>query len=337
MKFVTFTLICIVCVVRTYGADSAQTTRLDQENATWSRSIYFRGFDPTTREKLTDETLAQFGSGLERNGIRYAYIFSGPYQKDGHLPPYAFSARARESVAFLKKAHPKIKILPWIGGVEGKTVFLEDAAWVRNSIQDTARLIESIPFDGVHVDIEYVLFPKKNASTAPLGEYDAGWIRFHRKLRETLPRAFISTVVVSSAPDTKPWKHKHSTKDLTEASRVVDQVVFMYYETGLHDPKTYRENMRMQLRQIDGMKDELGKKSPQYLFGIGTFKSEKQLTNYRDMRLENVSTTLSTLREIVEKDFPYKRLIDGLAIYCEWLTGPEDWNQIRTQWTGRVH
>lgn len=329
-------IVALLCIVQAHNADGAESIRLGQENAAWSRSIFFRGFDPTTKEKLTNETLARFASDLERNGIRYAYIFSGPYQKDGHLPAYAFSARARKSVAFLKKAHPKLKILPWIGGVEGKTVFLEDAAWVKNSLHDTARLMGSIPFDGVHVDLEYVLFPKTNASTAPLEAYDADWVRFHRKLRETLPHAFISTVVVSSAPGTNPWKHKHSPKDLRDVSRVVDQVALMYYETGLHDHEAYRENMRLQLRQIEGMKDELGKKAPQYLFGIGTFKSEKRLRRYRDMRFEDVSVTLTTLRKLMEQDFPAKRLIDGLAIYCEWLTGPEDWKQIRTQWTGHT-
>ena len=330
MKIV-FLIIC--WLVRPNAAAATESELLGQENAAWSRSIFFRGFDPTTKERLTDKKLAEFASRLERNGIRYTYIFSGPFQKDGHLPAYAFSERTRASVEYLKKMHPKVKILPWIGGVEGKTVFLEDAAWVKNSLKDTAKLVGSIPFDGVHVDLEYVLFPAPSTFVIPEKDYDAGWAQFHKKLRDALPCTFVSTVVVSSSLETRPWKHKHSVADIVEVSRVVDQLSFMFYETNLHELEAYRENIRSQLQQIRNMKDELGKKAPQYLFGIGTFKSEGSLKTYRDMRLENVPGTLAILKELTREVSPLKRIIDGLAIYCEWLTDPEDWRQIRTQWT----
>jgi GH18 family chitinase len=303
-----------------------------QENAVWTGSIFLRGFDPTTQEKLTDEKLIALAERLKHNSIRYIYAFAGPYQKDGHLPNYAFSARARASIALLKKTYPSLKILSWIGGVEDKTVHLENETWRETSIQETAKLMASVPFDGVHIDLEYVLFPKKSASTTPTDQYDSGWVRFHEKLREKLPNAFLSTVVVASPPGTQPWKHKHEMKDLIETSRAVDQVAFMYYETHLHDMDSYRENMRLQLEQIQQMKAALGVKTPEYLFGIGTFKNDKALKSYRDMRFENVSTTLTILDELISKFPPSARLIDGLAIYGDWTTKPEDWAQIRKLW-----
>jgi Glycosyl hydrolases family 18 len=304
-----------------------------QENAIWAGSIFLRGFDPTTQETLTDEKLTTLAERLKHNGIRYIYVFAGPYQKDGHLPSYAFSTRARASIAFLKKTYPSLKILSWIGGVEDKTVHLENETWRETSIQETAKLMASVPFDGVHIDLEYVLFPKRSASTTPTELYDSGWVRFHKKLREKLPNVFLSTVVVSSAPGTRPWKHKHQMKDLIKISRVVDQVAFMYYETHLDDIDSYRENMRLQLEQIQQMKTALGIKTPEYLFGIGTFKSDKTLKSYRDMRFENVITTLTTLDGLINKLSPSARLVDGLAIYGDWTTKPEDWAQIRELWT----
>src|ERR1700722_10220697 len=74
------------------------TDALGQENATWAKSIYFRGFDPITKEKLNDKMLTDFAEELKRNRIRFAYLFAGPYQNDGHLPPFVYSETARKSI-----------------------------------------------------------------------------------------------------------------------------------------------------------------------------------------------------------------------------------------------
>ena len=121
-------------------------------------------------------------------------------------------------------------------------------------------------------------------------------------------------------------------KDLIEVSRVVDQIAFMYYETHIHDADSYRESMRLQLEQILKIKADPTVRAPEFLFGVGTFKSEKVLNSYRDMRFENLSNTLTILNELMNKTSPSMRLIDGLTIYSEWTTAPEDWVQIRKLW-----
>src|SRR5258708_2057540 len=110
------------------------TEALGQENATWAKSIYFRGFDPTTKEKLNDKVLSDFAKQLNRNRIRFPYLFAGPYQNDGHLPPFVYSETA-----------------------------------------------------GIHIDIEYVMFPHADASTSNIPEYGKNWILFHKRLRSALP------------------------------------------------------------------------------------------------------------------------------------------------------
>ena len=79
-------------------SSSANTPPVGQENAIWAKSIFFRGFDPSNREKLTDKKMVEFAARLKNNGIRYAYIFSGPFAKDGHLPEYPFSAHAHNGL-----------------------------------------------------------------------------------------------------------------------------------------------------------------------------------------------------------------------------------------------
>jgi hypothetical protein len=149
--------------------------------------------------KLKGKTADEFATSLKRRRIRYAYIFSGPYQKDGHLPSFAFRAHVRDSILRIKKVNPELKVLSWIGGVESKTVLLESETWLAHSIQDTARLLKTMPFDRVHVDLEFAAF----LGAAPK-EYASNWVRFFKRLRGDLPSAFISTTVVSSASGNSP-------------------------------------------------------------------------------------------------------------------------------------
>ncbi len=108
------------------------------------------------------------------------------------------------------------------------------------------------------------------------------------------------------------------------AGIAVDQVAIMFYDTNLHSPDAYQENMKLQLRQIRSMKAELGGKAPHYLFGVGTFKNMGVLRSYRDMRFENVHFTLRTLSSLLREISPSRSLVDGLAIYCEWEATAED-------------
>ena len=113
-----------------------------KENASWIKSTYFRGYDPITKKLHSTKDVEQLAERLKTNNIKYAYIFAGPYQKDGHLPDYAFSKKAKESIAILKKIYQEVKILLWIVGVQNKTIYLERTEWVKNAISDKVRLIK---------------------------------------------------------------------------------------------------------------------------------------------------------------------------------------------------
>lgn len=301
-----------------------------KENATWIKSTYFRGYDPVTKKNLTSKDVESLALRLKANHIRYAYIFAGPYENDGHLPNYAFSQKAKSSIAILKRIYPELKIFPWVGGIQNKTVHLERPNWVKNAIADTAKLIKAMPIDGVHLDFEYVLYPDskfndKKLNTDNYGEY---WVKFHKLLRLTLPKAFISSVVVSTASDTKPWKHKHSLNEIKELSSIVDQMSFMFYETSLMEMKVYRDSLKEQLQQIKDLKS-LGQNQSEYLIGLGIFSEEKKLQSYRDLGFGNLSVALKLLQETEHEISQKKSIVDGLAIYCEWMTTDLEWDQLR--------
>jgi hypothetical protein len=303
-----------------------------KENATWVKSIFFRGFDPTTKKKLTLKDVEDLAMRLKANHIRYAYIFAGPYENDGHLPSYVFSQQAKESIKILKRIYPELKVLPWIGGIQNKTVHLERVDWVKNAISDTAKLFKELSLTGIHLDLEYVLYPSPafNRNKLDPSNYGVHWVKFHKLLRLALPNKFISSVVVSTASGTKPWKHKHPLKEIKDVSLIVNQISFMFYETNIHELKTYRENLKEQLKQIKDLKSELKEKSPQYLFGVGTFSDQKSLQGYRDLRFENLPTTLKLEKELEQEISPKVSIVDGHAIYCEWMTTEQEWKELRS-------
>lgn len=303
-----------------------------KENATWIKSTFFRGFDPVTKKKLVVRDIEDLATRLKNNHIRYAYIFSGPFDNNGHLPEYVFSKQAKESITTLKKVYPELKILPWIGGVQNKTVHLEQPEWVKNAINDMMKFVKDVSVDGIHLDLEYVLYPEKkfNHKKLSVDRYGMHWVNFHKLLRLALPREFLSSVVVSTASGTKPWKHKHSFNEIKEISPIVNQISFMFYETNIHELKTYRENLLEQLQQIKKLKSEFNQKTPQYLIGIGTFDAQKELLSYRDLRFENLLTTLKLLRELDQEVSPKRSIVDGLAVYCEWETTGAQWHELRS-------
>lgn len=145
-----------------------------KENATWIKSTYFRDRDPITKKGHTPKDVEDLALRLKTNHIRYAYIFAGPYENDGHLPDYAFSRNAKESITILKRIYPEIKILPWIGGVQNKTVHLERTEWIKNAIADTTRLVKLMSVDGVHLDLEYILYLDSKFNQKKLNANDYG-------------------------------------------------------------------------------------------------------------------------------------------------------------------
>ncbi len=301
-----------------------------KENAAWIKSTSFRGRDPITKKIHTPKDVEDLALRLKTNHIRYAYIFAGPYGNDGHLPDYAFSQKAKESIALLKQKYPEIKILPWIGGVQNKTVHLERTEWIKNAIADTTKLIKVMSVDGVHLDVEYILYPenKFNHEKLNANDYSGHWVKFHKQLRLALPEAFISSVVVSTATNTKPWKHKHTLSEIKELSPVIDQMSFMFYETSLMELKVYKGSLKEQVQQIKDLKSFASNRS-KFLIGLGIFSEEKRLQSYRDLGFKNLPLTLKLLQEAEQEIGQNKSVIDGLAIYCEWMTTDLEWGQLR--------
>lgn len=306
------------------------------ENAVWSESIYMRGQRPSTGEKLTEQHLVQYANTLRKNKLKYAYIFAGPYGVDGRLPEYAFSETAILSVNRLKELYPEVVILPWIGGLQNKTVYLGDSSWVCNALEDTQKLVETLDIPGVHVDFEFILpgdpYLEKTVNPEKPGEREAygHYVNeFHRKLRQLLPRAFISSVVAATSPDTKPWKKKTTMEELNVMVQYIDQLSFLYYDTHIHDQRTFEDNCLKLMQDIRTLKEV---RDIQYLVAIGTFVNVPELQGYRNLEIESIPNSLKTIKNSAVQVDTTLQLVDGIAIYCEWTTDKKEWRQFYRHW-----
>lgn len=307
-----------------------------QENAVWTESIYLRGYKPSTGEKLNNEHLKEYAETLKKNNIKYAYLFAGPYNEDGHLPEYAFSEIAIQSVKTLKAYYPEIVILPWVGGVQNKTVYLNDPLWVSNALFDTKKLLNTLNVPGVHVDLEFILpgdpyldteinEPKPGDQEAYANNVNS----FHKKLRQTIPEAFISSVVVATSKDTRPWKRKTSISELKELIRHIDQLSFLYYDTQIDNKKIFDDNCAELLRDIRELRN---KRDIQYLIAIGTFVNRPELHKYRNLEIENIPNSLQTIKDKAFQVEPQKQIVNGIALFCDWETDEKEWQEFKENW-----
>ncbi len=343
-KLLKKTMLSALLFVHGLGCEQPQKTNsklFGQENAVWTESIYLRGFKPSTGRKLKDADLKKYANTLKENNIKYAYLFAGPYQRDGHLPNYPFSDLAKGSVSKLKEYCPGIIVLPWIGGIQNKTVYLGDSIWVRNALEDTKRLVETLDVPGVHIDFEYILKGHPYLDATIMREKpgdEANYANhvnaFHKKLRKAMPHAFISSVVVATAPGTKPWKRKTSIGELKELVPLVDQLSFLFFDTHIDSQKVFEENCLAQIRDIQTLQD----RSPhtQYLMSIGTFVNRKELRNYRDLSIENVSNTLKVVKKTALEVDPNNKIVDGISVFCDWQTDKSEWREFYDHWANSL-
>lgn len=332
LLFIYATLLLIAC-------SNNEKHSLGQENAIWVESVYLRGYHPSDNTRLTDEDLISLATTLQSNNIRYAYLFAGPFNREGFLPDYSFSDTAVQSVKTLKELYPGVVILPWIGGIQNKTVFLNDSLWVKNALADSKLLINTLDVPGLHFDFEFILkgndFLDRTEVVGGSGDVDAygnNVNEFHRQFRELMPDAFVSSVVVSTSPGTKPWKRKTSMAELKTLTKYVDQLSFLYYDTYLSSQKEFEENCKYLLKDIL----ELKKSDPvvQFLVSIGTFINALELQKYRNMEIENIPNSLKTIRSCQREVSGSESIVDGISIFCNWETDDSEWREIYKYWAG---
>ncbi len=304
----------------------------------WSESMYLRGHKPSTKYRPSRKDVISYARRMKKYQIRYLYLFAGPFKSNGKLPTYPFTEYAKVNVQLIKRYHSEGITLPWIGGIQHRTVFLDDSTWVKNALESTKKLVEHLKVPGVHVDFEYLLpgdpYLDRLLSTHVTLDrlsYAKKVNQFHEKLRIAMPDAFISSVVVSTSPLTKHWKQQTTLEELDQLSKFIDQLSFLFYDTQIHDSTQFRQAGYDLVRDIHYLKQRNPK--VQYLVAIGTFINEPQLHKYRNLEIESIENTLDVIKDAEHKiSQGAEAIIDGIAIYCDWETSKAEYQEFYYHW-----
>ncbi|GAA3929431.1 hypothetical protein GO495_06770 [Chitinophaga oryziterrae] len=337
-KIITLSLASLVFLQSCDQAKrEAEKKYLGQDNAIWTESLFFRGHNPNTGDPLTDDSIVHYAKILKEQHIKYAFFFSGPFSKDGHLPSYAFSDTALHSVQLFTKYYPELIILPWVGGIQNKTVFLADSAWVNHATSDCKKLVNYLGVKGVHIDFEHLLPQYASVDTSviqkgpeELAQYPGYVNAFHKRLRDSLPHAFISAVVTSTPPQSQHWKRKTSVEELWPLLRNIDQLVFLFYDTSISDTDTFRLAAEQQIKDIQRLKNSW---NIPMLLAVGTFVNPEPIQVFRHLNVENLPNSLETIKAAALKISPEQKILDGIGIYGNWTTDSTKWQFISKHYT----
>ena len=304
----------------------ASEHRWGHENATWVRITHGQQRPPTERDpgrepQVSSEAVVRDRARRLRHGnIKYPLVFVGPFRLDGGLPAYPFGERIRRSFRILREEHPDAVPLPWVGGIEGKQLRLEDPGWVATAVDETARLIDALEVKGVHVDFENLLLERPPDLT-----YPDHVNRFFRELRRRLPGAFISAVIPSTAPGVRSWKQPHSVTQVDELVGLVDQLIVLFYDTSIQDPGAFEAELAIQIDHFARWKARAP--HTQLLVAVGTFVNGPALRRFRDLEVESIEHHFVAL---VRAMAPHPaQVVDGSAVYCEWQTDASEWARLR--------
>jgi len=233
------------------------------------------------------------------------------------------------------KRHNDLVLLPWVGGVQDMTVNLSDENWTTNAIDATVDLVKVLDVVGVHVDFEYILdqdsFLRGSIRSERWGtesDYGSGVLSFHRRLRKHLPKSFISSVILPPLELTVPWKRKTPIGEIKELVKVVDQLVFLFYDTGLSKESDFRSSC---IELMDLLQDLRSiSEDVQFLVAIGGFQNRRELHKYRSMKIENIPSSLKVIRESLDQSDA--DLIDGIALFCDWQMDSTEWTEFANHW-----
>ncbi|MCU7805616.1 MAG: hypothetical protein KZQ96_20710 [Candidatus Thiodiazotropha sp. (ex Lucinoma borealis)] len=247
----------------------------------------------------------QLASFLNRQHVTDVFPHVAPARRDGGLPQVDY-----EQVERFLDGFSGSRVLPWIGGVLGKTVSLADSQWRHRFVASTTNLLAQHPrLAGIHLNIE------------PCPSGDPDFLRLLDELRQALSADKTLSVAAFPPPTfLHPFDHIHWDKAyFGEVSRRADQIVVMMYDTGLPLVKPYRGLAQSWTRKV--LRWTTGS---QVLFGVPTYDDAG--VGYHHPSVENLENALSGIHAGLAEFGELPEQYQGIAIYSEWETDDTEWD-----------
>ena len=307
---------CLYAAFAPYG-DLAPHPFNQNRNAVWLEHRWLE--KPHSGEEM--EQLFRF---LDHHGIVYAYPHLIPFDSAGRLPLHS-REQMRAFLATARQVAPNMKVLPWVGGLrmgykrsKPGTIDLADLGQRQRIVAECRGLMDE-GFDGIHVNVE------------PVANGDDDYLALLRALRAAVGTGILSLSATRPGPIAPAFAPNFFwTADYyARIAETADQVVLMTYDTAIPTPGLYRRYVAYAAAMVTA---DLARSSrARVLVGIPTYKDSGLMHRKGVETPENALIgVVSGLRGRAGGTF------EGVALYAEWTTDPEDWAVYERVWRGHT-
>jgi hypothetical protein len=270
------------------------------------------------------EEMEQMFRFLDHHGIVYAYPHLIPFDGAGRLPLHN-REQMRAFLASARRVAPNMKVLPWVGGLRvgykrsrPGTIDLGDLGQRQRIVAECRGLMDE-GFDGIHLNVE------------PIANGDDDYLALLRALRAAVGTGILSLSATRPgpvAPAFAPnffWTADYYTRIADSA----DQVVLMTYDTAIPTPGLYRRYVAYAAATVTANLSRSHR--TRVLVGIPTYDETGLMHRKGVETVENALVgVVSGLRGRAGGTF------EGVALYAEWTTDPEDWAVYERVWRGHT-
>jgi hypothetical protein len=299
-----------------YGDTAAHPFNQDR-NAVWLEHRWLE--KPHSVEEM--EQMFRF---LDHHGIVYAYPHLIPFDGAGRLPLHN-REQMRAFLASARQVAPNMKVLPWVGGLRvgykrsrPGTIDLGDLGQRQRIVAECRGLMDE-GFDGIHLNVE------------PIANGDDDYLALLRALRTAVGTGILSLSATRPGPIAPAFAPNFFwTADYyARIADAADQVVLMTYDTAIPTPGLYRRYVAYAAATVTA--NLARSHRTRVLVGIPTY-DETGLMHRKGVETpENALVgVVSGLRGRTGGTF------EGVALYAEWTTDPEDWAAYERVWRGHT-
>ncbi len=253
------------------------------------------------------ERIRELADKLQRHHITDVFPHLCPAGSDGKLP----SIDSAQVEQFLD-AFGGFRVVPWVGGPDGSSVRLHDSKW-RSAFTNQVRilLLTHPRLAGLQLNVE------------PLPSGDTNFLGLLDELRAAMPPGRLLSVA-AYPPRTRwhPYNDVHWDEAyFREVARHCNQMAVMMYDAAQSVPKTYQSLMADWTRQVLSWSE--GKS---VLLGVPTYDDAG--VGYHNPCVENLTNALLGVHRGLSRQ-PMPASYQGVSIYCDWETSPEEWSYFR--------
>jgi len=255
-----------------------------------------------------DQQIQGLAALLRQHHIVDVFPHLCPTSVSGNLP----GVHAEQTERFLREL-PGFRVMPWVGGVLGVQVFLEDKNW-RGTFASSIRslLVDYQGFAGIHINIE------------PCPSGDPNFLYLLEEIRKALPPNKVISVAACPPPTwfqpsaDMNWDREYYQKVASKA----DQMVIMMYNTGIRWQKPYHYLMSTWTRQVLDW-------SPKTEVLLGLPAYEDKGVSYHFPEVENLNNALAGMHSGLTSYPSLHKNYRGIALYCEWEMNDSKWSYLR--------